>query len=85
MQEFVDDPWRNWRLIAFDLVIYLVCGSLITAFIVEPVSPKMGFLGGATWQGILGGFVTGTERSVLREMVAGKRSGDLTRRKGAGR
>jgi len=44
--EFVKSPSQNWRFLLSDLVIYLVCGGLVTTFLVVPGSPKEAFTGG---------------------------------------
>ena len=45
----------NWRIIIFDLVIFLICGATVTAILASPSSPKEAFLSGGTWQGLLAG------------------------------
>ena len=65
-KEFIHDPRGKWKLLAFDLVIYLICGGLVTLFVVEPKTPKEAFIGGCGWQGLAGAAIAGTELSALR-------------------
>lgn len=46
-------PKENWRVILFDLLIFILCGGLCAAFLINPTSPKEAFLGGATWEGLM--------------------------------
>lgn len=53
--------WDNLRVLTFDLFVYLICGGLVTLFLISPESSKEAFMGGATWQGIVGGTIKGIE------------------------
>ena len=53
----LDDPAGNWKTFVFDFVVFLICGGLVTVFVVEPTTPKQAFLGGCGWQGLIGGIV----------------------------
>lgn len=46
-------PSKNWKVLVFDLLIFILCGGLCVAFIIDPSSPKEAFLGGATWEGFM--------------------------------
>jgi branched-subunit amino acid permease len=65
--EFVKTPGENWKSLLFDLVIYLICGGLVTTFLVLPSSPKEAFTGGLAWQAIAGGAVAGTELATYKK------------------
>ena len=60
--DFLEDPARNWKELAFDLVIYFVCGGLVAAYFVEPKSDKEAFMGGAAWEGLAGGLLAQTAK-----------------------
>jgi len=55
------------KLLAFDLLGYLLCGGLIAVIGAETV--REAFLIGSTWQGIAGGFASGTERELMRKHI----------------
>lgn len=61
IRKFLENPMTNWRVLIFDLVLYIICGGLVTLFLVSPESDKEAFMGGATWQGIIGGAIKSTE------------------------
>jgi hypothetical protein len=65
--EFAKAPGQNWKILLFDLVVYLLCGGLVTAFLVGPYTPKEAFTGGLAWQGIAGGAVAGTELATYKK------------------
>jgi hypothetical protein len=65
---FCYNPRKEWRVFVFDLLGYLICGGLVTAFLVCPETTKEGFMGGATWQGIVGGYMVGTELKVKKTL-----------------
>ena len=69
--EFVKSPTQNWKALLFDLVIYLVCGGLVTTFLVVPNTPKEAFTGGLAWQAIAGGAVAGTELATYKKSRGG--------------
>ena len=64
---FIQNPRQNWRVLVFDLVVYLVCGGLVTLFLVEPKTAKDAFIGGCAWQGLVGGALAGTELKALKK------------------
>jgi hypothetical protein len=47
---------ENWKMIIFDLGFFLICGGLVTCFLVCPYSTREAFLVGCTWEGFV--FVT---------------------------
>jgi hypothetical protein len=61
IQVVFDDPANNWKTAVFDFVVFLICGSFVTVFLVEPTTPKQAFIGGCSWQGLVGGLVAGQE------------------------
>jgi peptidoglycan/LPS O-acetylase OafA/YrhL len=67
VDEFLKAPKQNWKILIFDLVVYLVCGGLVTAFLIGPYTPKDAFTGGLAWQGIVGGAVAGSELATYRK------------------
>jgi hypothetical protein len=58
IQEFFSSPQRNWRILVFDLVVFLIGAGLFTAFLIEPSIRKEAFLSGATWEGAAAGLLT---------------------------
>jgi hypothetical protein len=70
--DVIKDPRQNWRLVLFDGLIYLICGGLVTAYLVVPSSPKEAFTGGLAWQAIAGGAVAGTELATYRRAQGGQ-------------
>jgi membrane associated rhomboid family serine protease len=65
--DFVKAPAQHWKTLVSDLVIYLVCGGLVTTFLVVPSSPKEAFTGGLAWQALAGGFIAGAELDKYRK------------------
>ena len=66
-EEFLKSPARKWHVLAFDLGVYLLCGGLVTMFLVEPRTTKEAFIGGLAWQSIAGGIAAGREWRALRK------------------
>jgi len=50
-------PKKNWRMLIFDLLIYLICGGIFAAFFIEPKTIKEAVFAGATWQGVAAGLL----------------------------
>jgi hypothetical protein len=67
LAEFAKAPGKNWKIILFDVVVYLLCGGLVTAFLVGPYTIKEAFSGGLAWQGLAGGAVAGTELATYKK------------------
>jgi hypothetical protein len=65
--EFLKAPKQNGKILIFDLVVYLICGGLVTAFLIGPYTPKDAFTGGLAWQGIVGGAVAGSELATYKK------------------
>jgi hypothetical protein len=65
--DFVKNPRQNWRLLLFDIVIYLTGGGLVTTYLVVPGSPKEAFTGGLAWQALAGGAIAGTELATYKK------------------
>lgn len=63
---FLVNPAREWRVVLFDLLVFLACGGIVTAFVVNPISLREAFMTGATWQGIVGGSFVGTELIMMK-------------------
>ena len=61
IKKFLEKPMANWHVLTFDLLAYMICGGLVTLFLISPESNKEAFLSGATWQGIFGGVIKGVE------------------------
>ena len=61
LEIFVKAPRQEWRLFVFDLIVYLVLGGLITAFLVNPSSVKEAIFAGGTWEGVIGGLMPNKE------------------------
>lgn len=57
----IENPRDNWRVLTFDLLLYIICGGLVTLFYLSPDSIEKAFLGGASWQGVIGSLVKGAE------------------------
>lgn len=51
-------PKKYIRLLIFDFFLYFICGGIVAVYLVQPVTVKEAFLGGATWNGITGGIIT---------------------------
>jgi hypothetical protein len=71
--EVIKNPSQHWNTLLFDLVIYLLCGGLVTTFLVVPYTPKEAFTGGLAWQAIAGGAFAGTELATYRKAQSPKR------------
>ena len=67
LEAFAKDPKHNWNVLLFDVVVYLACGGLVTAFLVSPGTIKEAFTGGLAWQGIAGGAMAGTELATYKK------------------
>lgn len=61
---FLKEPKRHWRVFIFDLLGYLICGGLVTIFLVDPTTSKEAFMGGCTWEGLVGGTMAGIELKI---------------------
>lgn len=68
---FIKKPKRYWRVFIFDLLGYLICGGLVTVFLVDPTTPKEAFMGGCTWQGLVGGTMAGIELKIQNTVKQG--------------
>jgi hypothetical protein len=66
---FLKNPRQEWKVFLVDLLLFLICGGAVTAFVVCPESTKEAFMGGATWQGIVGGALAGTELKVKKTIA----------------
>jgi hypothetical protein len=67
LNDFISDPKQRWKILVWDLTLYLLGGGLVSAFLVEPKTAKEAFMGGCTWQGLAGGLMAGTELKAFRE------------------
>jgi hypothetical protein len=72
--EFSKNPKQNWKVLVFDLVLYLMCGGLVTTYLIVPYGHKDAFTGGLAWQAVAGGVVAGTELATYRK--AAEKEGD---------
>jgi len=66
--KFLKNPKNKWRIFVFDLIGYLICGGLVSCFVIAPPGPdgilpsiKEAFMAGCTWEGVIGGAIAGTE------------------------
>jgi hypothetical protein len=57
IQDLFFSPQRNWRLLVFDVVVFLMGAAIFTAMVVEPSTRKEAFLAGATWEGVASGLL----------------------------
>ena len=57
IQDFFYSPGENWRVLAFDIVFFLLGAAVFTAFFIEPTARKA-ILSGATWEGAASGSLT---------------------------
>ena len=71
--DFTKNPGANWKGLLFDVIIYLTCGGLVTAFLVVPYAPKEAFTGGLAWQAIAGGVIAGSELATYKKAGAEKK------------
>ena len=44
--EFSRNPKQNWKVLVFDLVLYLMCGGLVTTYLIAPYAHTMPSLAG---------------------------------------
>ena len=58
IQDFFYSPRENWRVLAFDIVFFLLGAAVFTAFFIEPTARKEAILSGATWEGAASGLLT---------------------------
>lgn len=72
IMEFSKNPKKNWRILFFDMMIFLVCGGLLAMFILVEPTVKEAFMAGAGWQGIVGGFTSNLESTSLRKELSEK-------------
>ena len=77
--EFIENPREHWRVLFFDLVIYLGCGGLLTVFWAEPKTFKEAFTTGCAWQGIAGATFVGTELKALKRYTEKQSADSRTR------
>lgn len=58
IQDFFFAPGQNWRVLVFDIVVFLAGAAIFTIVIIEPTTRKEAFLAGATWEGAAAGLLT---------------------------
>lgn len=61
-----ENPGANSSILFVDLGFFLLAGGLVAAFLVQDGDLRQFFTAGASWQGIVGGMISGTERSDLQ-------------------
>jgi uncharacterized membrane protein len=66
IREFAENPGRNWMLVLVDVFLFLLAGGLVAEFALNQPTRVQAFMTGATWQGIVGGMISGIENSTLR-------------------
>lgn len=50
LKTVIESPRQNWRVLVFDMGIFLFLGGMCVAFLIQPDSTREAFLGGATWE-----------------------------------
>lgn len=71
LRVFAQSPRKHWRVLLFDLTAFLACAVLVTVYLIEPTNSRGAFIAGASWQGLLGGALAGTELKKLRDYDPG--------------
>ena len=66
IRQVIEHPKENWRVVAFDIVFFLVCGGLVAYFYSNATDVKEAFAAGAGWQGLIGGAVVGNELNIQK-------------------
>jgi hypothetical protein len=57
IQDLFFSPQRNWRVLVFDVVVFLMGAVIFTVMVIEPSTRKEAFLAGATWEGVASGLL----------------------------
>ena len=65
----LENPGNNLSIVVVDLGLFLLAGGLVAAFLVNGPDLRQLFMAGASWQGLVGGIVSGSERSDLQEKL----------------
>lgn len=53
LKDFLSSPKDNWRVLLFDLILFIAMGGVATAFLMVPKGIKEGFIGGMGWEGLV--------------------------------
>lgn len=67
--DFRKDPKKNFPIVLWDVFMYLIAGGLVTVFLIAPQTIKEAFLGGATWEGALGGLLLNIEHGKRKKYL----------------
>lgn len=70
--EFAKHPGESWNVVFIDIFGFLLAGGLVAMLTLTLPSGAEAFMAGAAWQGLAGGFASGTENSKLRDIVDAK-------------
>lgn len=57
IQNLFFSPQRNWRVLVFDVVVFLMGAVIFTVMVSEPSTRNEAFLAGATWEGVASGLL----------------------------
>ena len=76
--QFLSSPKEKWVIVVFDLIGFMICGGLVTLYVVNPESSKEAFMGGCTWQGFVGGTASGIELLVKKTVHTSEEENDET-------
>lgn len=75
MEFFLQNPKVNFRLLLFDLIVFIFMSGFVTVFVTHPTSFKEAFLSGGTWGGIIAGSIAGTELRIKKFVEMNQRRG----------
>jgi hypothetical protein len=68
IRDFTEAPAEHWVVLFVDLFIFLGCGGLLASFMSDPqTSTRQAFITGCSWQGILGGILSGAELRAMKK------------------
>jgi hypothetical protein len=68
IKDFTEAPAEHWVVLFVDLFIFLGCGGLLASFMADPqTTTRQAFITGCSWQGILGGILSGAELRAMKK------------------
>ena len=47
---FILHPKENWRMLLFDIIIFLLLSGVFVYIVIEPATRKEAFMAGVTWE-----------------------------------
>ena|SRR5439155_27058402 len=65
-REFLKNPRKYWNTFLFDLLFFLCAGGLVAKFLIDAQNNKEAFMAGVSWQGIVGGILSGNELKIAK-------------------